>query len=445
MARTAAALSTGFVAHPVPPAAAENTRDRLVSALTAGLSAIGLFLLVLTLTPFQGAGYTENSSNDGNIVNQIGYLTLGVVYLFAMLAFVDRRVLMSAISPSWIVIFSLAFWGAQHAYLPDAATRGMMLTLIATIPVAGVVLLPRSERDFVNAASNAVLLLILIDYAAVFIIPDAATHSASGGEPWHAGSWRGHLLHKNFAAPLFSVLAAFGIYCWRSGLNWRGAAITLLAFFFVYKTQSKTTIGFLPLAIMTVFLTRITGRPLLTVAVHTVLAIAVGFLTIGTVIFPKMVPITEAIIEDSTFTGRDEIWRFGIENLMRHPWTGFGAFSFWLTPIVSRQEPNYEASWDVRGIVSGHNSYLDTMLYYGIPAGLVIILILVVKPMRDYIRAYREPANRRLADFFMMVVVLMTYGGMLESFILSRADPLWMMLVLGVFGLSMLARRTVRR
>ena len=160
---------------------------------------------------------------------------------------------------------------------------------------------------------------------------------------------------------------------------------------------------------------------------------------------PKFSPITEKIIEDSTFTGRDEIWRFGIENLMRHPWTGFGAFSFWLTPIVSRQEPNYEASWDVRGIVSGHNSYLDTMLYYGIPAGLVIILILVVKPMRDYIRAYREPANRRLADFFMMVVVLMTYGGMLESFILSRADPLWMMLVLGVFGLSMLARRTVRR
>ena len=73
------------------------------------------------------------------------------------------------------------------------------------------------------------------------------------------------------------------------------------------------------------------------------------------------------------------------------------------------------------------------------------MLILLVKPMRDYVRAYREPANRRLADFFMMVVVLMTYVGMLESFFLSRADPLWMMLVLGVFGLGMLARRTVRK
>lgn len=446
MARTAAAISTGFVAHPVPPAAAGNGRERFIGALAASLSAAGLFILVLTLTPFQGASFGDNpGSADGNIVNQIGYLSLGAIYLFAMLAFVDRRVLTSAISPSWMIIFALAFWGAQHSYDPDAATRGMLLTLIATIPVAGVVLLPRSERDFVNAAANAVLLLILIDYAAVVVIPDTAIHTAAGGEPWHAGSWRGHLLHKNFAAPLFSVLAMFGIYCWRSGLNWRGGAITILAFIFVFKTQSKTTIGFLPLAIMTVFLARVTGRALLTVIVHALLAVSVGFLTIGTVIFPKMIPVTEKIIEDSTFTGRDEIWRFGIENLMRHPWTGFGAFSFWLTPIVSRQEPNYEASWDVRGIVSGHNSYLDTLIYFGIPAGLTIMLVLLVKPMRDYVRAYREPANRRLADFFMMVVVLMTYVGMLESFFLSRADPLWMMLVLGVFGLGMLARRTVRR
>ncbi|MDQ0320688.1 O-antigen ligase [Pararhizobium capsulatum DSM 1112] len=445
MAQILATTSTGYIAHSVPSDTGDTARERLINAATACLSAFGLFVILLTLTPFQGASFAETTpSADGNIVNQVGYLSLGAIYLFSMLAFVDRRVLISAISPSWFIIIAIAFWAAQRAYLPDAATRGVLLTLIATIPVAGVVLLPRRERDFVNAAANAVLLLILIDYAALVIIPDAAIHTAAGGEPWHAGSWRGHLMHKNYAAPIFSVLAMFGIYCWRSGLRWRGPAITLLAIIFVLHTQSKTTIGFLPLAIMTVFLTRATGRPLFTVAVHMLLFMAIGMLTIGTVIFPRMVPITKAIIEDSTFTGRDEIWIFGIQNLMKQPWTGFGTFSFWLTPVVARQEPNYEASWDVRGIVSGHNSYLDAFLYFGIPAGLVVILILTLKPMRDYCRAYKHPENRHLADFFMMVVVLMTYVGMLEAFILARADPLWMMFVLGVFGLSMLSRRTVR-
>ncbi len=445
MTRTLAATSTGYVVHPVPPGATDGLHERLINAATAWLSATGLFIILLTLTPFQGASFGDTPSGaDGNIVNQVGYLSLGAIYLFSMLAFVDRRVLISAISPSWMIIFAIAFWAAQRASLPEAATRGVLLTLIATIPVAAIVLLPRRERDFINAAANAVLLLILIDYAALVIMPDAAIHTAASGEPWHAGSWRGHLLHKNFAAPLFSVLAMFGIYCWRSGLNWRGPAITLLAIVFVLNTQSKTTIGFLPLAIMTVFLTRATGRPLFTVATHLLMTAAIGLLTIGTVIFPKMLPVTEAIIEDSTFTGRDEIWIFGIQNLMKQPWTGYGTFSFWLTPVVTRQEPNYEASWDVRGIVSGHNSYLDTLLYFGIPAGMAVILILTLKPMRDYCRAYGTPANRRLADFFMMVVVLMTYVGMLEAFILSRADPLWMMFVLGVFGLSMLSRRAVR-
>ena len=34
----------------------------------------------------------------------------------------------------------------------------------------------------------------------------------------------------------------------------------------------------------------------------------------------------------------------------------------------------------------------------------------------------------------MMVIIFMTYNGMMESFILNRADPQWMLLALAVFG-----------
>jgi O-antigen ligase len=433
--------------HPVPAqnTAMEDAQARLIDAATALLAGAAMFILIMTLTPFQGGAFVEPASNDGNIINQVGYLSLGALYLFCLFAFVDRRVLVTLLSPAWIIVFMVAFWSSRHAFDPAAATRGVMLTALSMTLVAAVILLPRSERSFVNACSTAVLLLIVIDYAAVFLIPGAATHTAAGGEPWHAGSWRGHLIHKNFAAPVFSVLAMFGIYCWRSGVVIRGSAIFLLAAFFVLKTQSKTTTGFLPLAVMLVLMARIFGKPALVIFLHLILTAVIACLTIGTVMSPQLLALTTSLIEDPTFTGRDEIWRFGIASLPHKLWEGYGYFSFWLSPTVVDQEANFEAAWDVRGIVSGHNTYLDALLTFGVPAGSTVILILMGKPLFDYLSAYRRPENRALADFMLMIVVFMTYNGMLESYFLNRADPMWLLFALGSFGMTIVSRFSIRR
>lgn len=446
MSRHAATTTSGFRSLPVPPAIGGNDATRrLLDAVAAFLSGFALFIMILTLTPYQGGGFSEVANeNEGNIVNQIGYLSLGVIYVFALLIFVDRRLLLKIVSPAWIVIFAIAFWWCRYSFDPNAAFRGVTLTLVAMALIAGTLLLPRSERDFVNTAANALLLIVLMDYAAIVLIPDAAMHTAASGEPWHQGSWRGHLLHKNFAAPLFSFIALFGIYSMRKGVRWRGLAIFVLSVIFVLKTQSKTTTGFLPLAIMAVSLAWFTGKPWLTLVLHAFLTIVVGCLTIGSVMSPTLLSITTSIIDDPSFTGRDEIWIFGLARLQTHFWDGFGTYSFWLTPAVLGQEANYEASWDVRGIVSGHNAYLDSVLMFGVPAGAVVIVLLMIKPLLDYLRAYRTPANRPLADFFMMVIVLMTYVGMLEAYFLNRADPMWMVLALAVCGMNMLARRPLK-
>lgn len=419
---------------------------RLTAIFTAFLSGAGFFLAIFTLTPFQGGASSEavTEASQGNIVNQIGYIALAGVYVFAMITCVDRRLLKHALPPSWLVVFAVAFWSCLQAYDPMAALRGVMLTFLSMTLVAGILLLPRSERDFVNAGANAVLLLVLIDYAAVFLMPDIATHTNDGGEPWHAGSWRGHLIHKNFAAPVFSVLAMFGIYCWRVGVKWRGAAIFLLAAVFVMQTQSKTTNGFLPLAIAIVFLSRATGMPLLTVLVHFLLANVIACLTIGASLSPTLHAITASLTSDPTFTGRESIWVYGFEALSKRFWEGYGYYSFWLSPGVTEAEINYEEAWDVRGIVSGHNSYLDALLMFGVPAGLIILSLLTLKPLLDYLKAYRHVANRPLADFFLMIVVFMTYAGMLESFLLNRADAMWLAFALGSYGMTIVAQRDVR-
>lgn len=433
--------------HRVPePASDDAGLAQLTRHLASLLSGLGLFLIVFTLIPFQGAMETDpNAANEGNIINQVGYLMLGVVYLFAMLSVVDKRVLARLISPTWVAIFAIAYFSCLQSYDPAASARGLTLSLVAMIMVAGVLVLPRSEEDFVHAGANAILLLILIDYAALIVAPDRAIHSAAGGEPWHAGFWRGHLLHKNVSAPVFSILCMFGIYCLRAGATLRGWAITLLAANFVLHTGSKTTIGFLPITIMLVFAGRAVRSPGLMIIAHLAMSALIFGLTLGSIYSDAMLQITKAIIDDATFTGRDDIWKFASESIAERPWFGQGYASFWLSPVIMGMEANFEASWDVRGIVTGHNSYLDAVLMFGLPGGILMSLLLFVKPLFDYISASRRPEGRAFADFCVMVVIFMTYNAMLESFFLNRADPMWLLTALAIFGLGLAGRMGLRR
>ena len=61
------------------------------------------------------------------------------------------------------------------------------------------------------------------------------------------------------------------------------------------------------------------------------------------------------------------------------------------------------------------------------------------------LRAQRDPARQKLADLFVMIVIFMTYVGMLESFFLNRADPLWLLFALAVLGLELASRLRTKR
>lgn len=440
-----AALPNADTRIAIPQAAPEGAAA-VMRAATTFLAGFGLFIMIFTLNPFMGDVVSESDgAGTANVVNQVGYLALGGVFTFFMLASVNPRTLLQLISPSWLIIFAIAYFSCMQSYDPTASARGVTLSLVAMLMVAGVLVLPRSERDFVEACANAVLLLLVINYAALVLLPERAIHQASALESWHAGYWRGHLSHKNVSAPVFSVLAMFGIYCIRSGARLRGWAITALAVIFVLHTGSKTTIGFLPMAIGIVLCGSAIRSSGAIVAVHLCLAVLVTGLTVGTIYSPSLLAATATVLDDPTFTGRDAIWQFASDSIAAHPWFGHGYASFWQSPVIRGMEANFEADWDVRGIVSAHNTYLDALLTFGIPGGAVIILLLFVKPLIDYLRAARRSGSRNFSEFCLMVIIFMTYNGMLESFILNRADPMWMLLALAVFGLNMAARCNLRR
>lgn len=417
--------------------------ESLVAAL---LSGFGLFILILTLQPFAGAPEVpEPGGSTGNIVNQIGYVSLAAIYLVAMLRLTDKPVLLRLRSASWITILVVALISTRQAIDPEASFRALLLASFAMVVVAGVLVLPRTERDFANAAANACLAILLLVYAVLLLAPDLAVHGAEGVEGGHAGHWKGHLSHKNYAAPVFSVIAMIGVYCWRSDLRLRGLVIAALGVIFVWNSGSRTTMGFLPLAIGIVLMKNAVRSPRLVVLAHLAVMAVIAALTVGTVFSTTLLDIARSLTSDVTYTGRDEIWKFAGAHISERPWFGYGYLSFWQTPIVTTLEENFEASWDVRGIGSAHNSYLDAFLMFGIPGGLLVIVSLVVVPLKHYLAACRSSENTLLIELFAMIVFFMSYVAMLESIFLNRADPLWLLYAMAVLGLGLASRMRVRR
>lgn len=437
-----AKMSEARISQSIGQPAGLTVTESMVASLLSGL---GLFILVLTLQPFAGAPEVpEAGGSTGNIVNQIGYISLALIYLIAMLRFTDKAVLLRLLSASWITILVVALISTQQAIDPAASFRGLLLASFAMVIVAGVLVLPRTERDFANAAGNACLAILLLVYAMLLLAPDLVVHGAEGVEGGHAGHWKGHLSHKNYAAPVFSVITMIGVYCWRSGFRLRGIVIAALGVIFVWNSGSRTTMGFLPLAIGIVLMKNVVRSPRLVILAHLAVMAVIAAFTVGTVFSTTLLETAKSLISDVTYTGRDEIWKFASAHIGERPWLGYGYLSFWQTPIVTTLEENFEASWDVRGIGSAHNSYLDAFLMFGIPGGLLVIFSLVVLPLKHYLAACRSSENTLLTDLFAMIVFFMSYVAMLESIFLNRADPFWLLFAMAVLGLGLASRMRVR-
>lgn len=394
-------------------------------------------IIILSFRPFNVNSDAPRPS-DGDVLNQIGFLTLLAISGFMVLTQVSSRMLRAAASPVWLLAL---FVMALAAYISDdsvGAIRALTLALISAFVALSVIIVPASFRDFRVVLMLTSTIVLAISYAGIVLFPDAAIHPAGGYEAQHEGLWRGPFQHKNLAGPVFSILTIMGVYLYRSGDRTIGIIIALLSFIFVLKTGSKTTAGFLPMAIFAVLTARLLGSPKTVIWMVIIALLSAGLLSVGAVYSEGLRGLTNTFLDDYTFTGRDDLWHFGIDNILARPWFGFGFDNFWQTDTVKNGIVPAYAKWDFRDIVHGHNSYIDTLLAFGLVTGPIIIFAVYILPMINYIRAYKDPSKRLLADMFMMIIAFTILLSLMEAFILRRSDPIWILHMFAVFGLQIL-------
>lgn len=400
-------------------------------------------IIILSFRPFSAATSVQNIET-GDPLNQIGFLTLFGLMSILLLTQVSQRQLRYFATPMIVLFLASAAISIFNSPASYDAARALALAFISAFLAFSLLLLPRSERSLRTILINTSITILVVAYGGILLVPDLAKHGYSSLEAQHFGLWRGPFAHKNNAGPAFSVIAIFGIYIARSGQGILGALITAAAFLFVINTGSKTTSGFLPIAIAIVLFAHLFSSARLAVFLGLLAIIAIGFLTVGSIYFEPLAHATALVIEDGTFTGRASLWLFGLDHISYRPWFGFGFDNFWGSDFLdSMPLPSYVA-WDVRNMVHGHNNYIDLLLAFGLIGSIPIFLFLFVLPFLNYIHAYQDKSQRRLADLFFMIIIFMCLLSFMETFILWRADPIWIFHIFSVLGLHFLAKTNCR-
>jgi O-antigen ligase len=321
---------------------------------------------------------------------------------------------------------------------PGTSIRRFALTACVIAVASTLMLLPKSQAELTRWFSIAALALLAICYLGILLAPNLSIHLATDAqEPGLAGNWRGSFGHKNEAAAVMAMLLFLGIYIVRSGGWLSGAAILCLASLFLLYSAGKSS---LTLCFAVLLLTSLTALVrsfwLRTVMLLTPLLL-LNMLSVGTVMNEGLAEIAKMLPLDTTFTGRTDIWTFAFQSLQQRLSIGYGFAAFWGSSSIKDLPEGKE--WAEYASHS-HNGYLDSALAMGLPGLMLLIVVLVVGPLKNFHTADRGGNNGPLTTALLQIWLFGLYLSSMESFFLDRAYPVWFTFLMAVFGLHYLAR-----
>jgi O-antigen ligase len=410
-----------------------------VQAARCLVAVAALLLVLVTLDPFPDLRSEDVATVVGGRM-ALTYVSWGLLAAVAVLfvAATDAPSLKSLVTPlhlclvGWLLI-NIAFSESRGVSIQRFVLAASVTSLAVLLP-----LLPPTQRSFNLCLGAAALVLLALCFLGVVLAPQYSIHTALDiTEPQLAGDWRGSFGHKNVASPVMTILVYVGIYLSAVGSFVMGPAIAALAGIFLIFTGGKTS-SVLCFAIYALAsLVYVTRSLWLKRLICFVPLIAMNLLTVGSVLSPALGSMTRLLPVDPTFTGRSDIWEFALAAVAEKPIIGHGYAAFW-DDVTDRQTAK-GSEWAVTAAHS-HNSYLDLAITIGLPGLLLIILIFVLAPLRNFQAVQTHNRSNALGKLFLTIWLFGLYFGTTETFLLERQNPVWFMFALAVAGLHFLAR-----
>ncbi|MFC0205086.1 O-antigen ligase family protein [Novosphingobium soli] len=356
--------------------------------LLVSIGLVMLFLLSVVGTNLFFTSAIGTNATGGDAFRQIGIIAACVLLVIAQVEYPGTRPPM-AIPISLAIVLGYCVLSLSWSLAPLISARRLILFGLTVWIVVRAVGDLGAVRTF-NILRWTLVLLLLANFVAVYTTP-LAVHSSSLGETGTtAGDWRGVFTHKNSAGPVLAITIMLFLFD-RKAVPWLLCIpVILLSAYFLYKSNSKTSMLVLPPAILVgcaMLYYDPRQRFLVWAAILGALAAAAAAMLYS--------PTVAQIIDDpQAFTGRGRIWHVLLLYVRENPWFGAGYGAFWQ---IGPASPVYrlDNSWVAHNTGHGHNGYLDLIVTLGIPGMVLTVLVMLFWPTAKLLSAWQIGRQRR--------------------------------------------------
>jgi O-antigen ligase len=380
----------------------------------------------------------------GSLATQLlfGSMILAGVPIVAHLGLARLRPLASkpvVIFGGWLLVTALISGD------PMLALRRLTLYGIAAFLSVSLILVARSARQLADAFAMAAGTILAASYLGLVLVPHLTMHSAYDltGEIGHNGLWRGIFPHKNEAGMAMTIIVVLGLYVAAVRDRWLGWTLVAAAAVFLVGSGSKTPLFTLAMVLGLSWLCRVIRSRWVRIVLLTGPVLLMMTATIGSILFPPVRAVLDMVMADATFTARNEIWTFALDNIAQRPLTGFGFGAFWLTEkTVYGSVVDPESNW-VQTATQAHNSFLDSMLAMGLPGFAITLVVFILMPLRDYLTRAQDGHTDASTELFQRLWQLVLLSASLETILFNPNTPAFGMIVMAIAGLRLLTVRPV--
>jgi O-antigen ligase len=418
--------------------------DATVVAVGAILFFAILLLSWVSVHPFQSMADEKliTVSDTSDLVNQFAYVALaGVAAVYFLLH--DPRQLRPLLRPVYFAMLAWLLASVATSSDPTLSAKRLIFALLVMVLAAVLPLLPKSLRRFADMTAAAAVVVLVLSYAGLLFAPELSIHQADDlVEPTLAGNWRGVFSHKNIAGTMMVDFIFVGLFVAQVRGKLLGWTIVAASAVFLFYCEAKAAAQLLPLVlVLSLMLLRVRSW-LVSATLMLAPTLMLNLVTIGSLYSDRIKAFNEAVLSDPTFTGRNDIWQFALDNIHAGPWLGYGFGAFWETPLSFYQK-TADGNFAMQAS-HAHNAFIDLALTVGLPGLVIGLAWTVLLPFLDLQRAKRAGADLALTTLFTRIWLFGLYTSSFESVLFDRGNPTWFTMLVALFGLRYLAVSRVK-
>ena len=382
------------------------------------------FLLLSFVDTGAFTGQSATASGQGN------FLDRGAMLILVPLAF--AAALHNATALLACLRFNAWLWAAigicvastLWSDFPELTLRRSLFMVFVAVLATGVAAGITDLRRFHTNLFGVLTAIMVCNLVVIALFPGFAITELGAA---------GIYSNKNVAGMVAMMAVICGTAWVLGSTRTRDTLLGLLALapavLLLILARSKTGAGLAALAALLFGVQAVAERLKAPIAVWSTF-IGLALAATATVAFYGTDQLMLLVFNDSSFTGRDELWDFALNVARERPWLGHGYGAFWDVgfaddPLQRLTRSDWLSEVEIGVINEAHNGYLDLWIQVGLPTTILAVTGFAGGCVAIFRRAMQEPAagaRWALAAAGMLIFSHLLHN-VLESTFLERGSP----------------------